>query len=572
MPGRMEVTIYFPVLARLYLLLPLVVLVSLPLAGQKPADLVLTGGKVVTVDADQPEATALASSGEIIVAVGSEQQIAAFIGPETRVIDLDGRLVVPGFIDGHGHFMSLGTSLLQLDLRPARSWQQVVALVEQAVAKAAPGELIRGRGWHQEKWDQPPELAFEGLPHHGSLSAISPDNPVILRHASGHAVFANRYAMKMCGIDRKTLDPRGGEVVRDDKGDPIGVFRETASGLLASARRNSSSADPRKVVELATRECLSKGITSFQDAGSPLSTVELFRTMAMEETLGVRLWVMLSDSNRRLEAALPALDVKGVGHQYLTVGGIKRLIDGALGSHGAWLLEPYSDKPESTGLNTTPLATIAETARLAVAHRLQLCVHAIGDRANREILDIYETALGSVDDGKQRRWRIEHAQHLHPDDVPRFTELGLIASMQGVHCTSDGSWVADRLGAQRSESGAYLWRELIDGGVVVSNGTDCPVEDVDPIRCFHSTVTRLLEDGTSFYPEQKMTRMEALRSYTINCAYAAFEEHLKGSISTGKLCDVVVLSKDILTCPAAEILEAKVDLTIVGGEVRYRRQ
>lgn len=543
-----------------------------PADGLEPADLVITGGRVVTLDSEEPEVGALAARGESIIALGSEAEISSLIGPDTKVIDLAGRLVVPGFIDGHGHFISLGNSLLSLDLRGARSWSEVVAIVKAAVAKTAPGELISGRGWHQEKWDEPPDAVFEGLPYHHSLSAISPDNPVVLNHASGHAIFANARAMKMSGIDTETTDPRGGEVVRDDAGVAIGVFRETASALLSPARRNSKSPDLRRVAELAAKECLSKGVTSFQDAGSPLATVEVFRTLALEGALGVRLWVMLNDSNQRLQEVLPTLDVRGIGNRHLTVGGIKRVIDGALGSHGAWLLEPYSDKPDSVGLNTTSVATITETARLAAAHRLQLCVHAIGDRANREILDIYEAALGKVTDGKERRWRVEHAQHLHPDEVPRFSKLGVIASMQGIHCTSDGSWVPTRLGRERSASGAYLWRELIDSGVVVSNGTDCPVEDVDPIRCYHATVTRLLADGTFFYPKRRMTRMEALRSYTINAAYAAFEEDVKGSITVGKLCDLVVLSEDILVCPAEDILEAKVDLTIVGGEVRYQRR
>jgi len=560
-----------PLVCRMNLTWLLVLLISIPLAAQKPADLVLTGGKVVTVDSGQPEARALAARGESIVAVGSEKQIADYIGPETLVIDLNGRLVVPGFIDGHGHFMSLGRSLLQLDLRPTRNWQEVVKLVEAAVAEAKPGELIRGRGWHQEKWDRAAERVHQGFPHHGSLSAISPDNPVILRHASGHASFANARAMEMAGIDASTVDPAGGELVRDDEGNPIGVFRETASGLLGPASRNASAADPRRVAELASKECLSKGITSFQDAGSSMSTVELFRTLAKEKALGVRLWVMLSDSNRRLSKILPSLDIIGLGDDHLTVGGIKRLIDGALGSHGAWLLEPYSDKPDSTGLNTTPVTSIAETARLAIEHRLQLCVHAIGDRANREILDIYQQALGSVPDGKKRRWRIEHAQHLHPADVPRFAELGVVASMQGIHCTSDGSWVPDRLGPERTASGAYLWRELIDSGVVVSNGTDCPVEDVDPIHCYHATVSRILSDGTEFYPERRMTRMEALRSYTLHAAYAAFQEDQKGSVTVGKLCDVVVLDQDILSCPVDQITATKVDLTIIGGKVLFRR-
>jgi predicted amidohydrolase YtcJ len=280
---------------------------------------------------------------------------------------------------------------------------------------------------------------------------------------------------------------------------------------------------------------------------------------------------MLSDPNERLAEALDGLERCTPGAPHVRVGGIKRVMDGALGSRGAWLLEPYADSPDSTGLNTTPLIELEETARLALAHDLQLCVHAIGDRANRETLDLFERAFETVQDGPERRWRVEHAQHLHPDDVPRFARLGVIAAMQGVHCTSDGAWVPARIGPQRSHSGAYLWRTLLDSGVVISNGTDCPVEDIDPLRCFQASVTRRLADGSAFYPAQCMTRGEALRSYTLDAARAAFEEQDKGSLAVGKLCDVAVLSLDILTCPDDALDRARVDLTIVGGELLYRR-
>ncbi|MED6334222.1 MAG: amidohydrolase, partial [Planctomycetota bacterium] len=389
--------------------------------------------------------------------------------------------------------------------------------------------------------------------------------------ASGHAAIANARAMALAGIDRSTPDPPGGEIVRDAEGVPTGVFLESAMDLLAAATEGAREPDPRRVALLAAKECLSKGITTFQDAGVPLDTVEVYRLLAEAGELGVRIWVMLSDPNEHLAEALGGFARSTPGAPHVRVGGIKRVMDGALGSRGAWLLEPYADSPESTGLNTTPLIELEETARLALAHDLQLCVHAIGDRANRETLDLFERAFETVQDGPERRWRVEHAQHLHPDDVPRFARLGVIAAMQGVHCTSDGAWVPARIGAQRASSGAYLWRTLLDNGVVISNGTDCPVEDIDPLRCFQASVTRRLADGSAFYPAQCMTRREALSSYTLDAARAAFEEQDKGSLAVGKLCDVAVLSLDILTCPDDALGRARVDMTIVGGELLYRR-
>jgi predicted amidohydrolase YtcJ len=280
---------------------------------------------------------------------------------------------------------------------------------------------------------------------------------------------------------------------------------------------------------------------------------------------------MIRTTNDDLAANLAASRLVGYGDNRLTVAAVKLSIDGALGSRGAWLLEPYEDAPTLTGLNLIPVDDVKETARLALEHNYQLGVHAIGDRANREVLDIFEEALGSVPDGRERRWRIEHAQHLHPADVPRFGELGVIAAMQGVHCTSDGPWVPDRLGDRRSEEGAYVWQKLMQTGAVVTNGTDAPVEDVDPIASYYATVTRRMNNGELFYPDQRMSRLEALKSYTINNAYAAFEEDLKGTLEVGKLADVVVLSKDILSVAEEEILDTKVDLTIVGGKVVYER-
>jgi predicted amidohydrolase YtcJ len=512
----------------------------------------------------------MAVVGDRIVALGSTDEISSFIGDGTEVLDLDGRLAIPGFIESHGHFLGIGDANLQLRLMETESWDEIVDMVAAAVAEARPGELVRGRGWHQEKWAETPEPNVDGLPMHTGLSAVSPDNPVVLRHASGHATYANARAMEMSGITRDTPDPDGGQIVRDANGDPIGVFRETASRLLEPATDGAAPPDPRRQVELAQEEVLRKGVTSFQDAGSSLATVDVLREMAEAGELDVRLWVMLRGSNEDFARELPSYRMIGVGENHLTVRAIKHSIDGALGPHGAWLLEPYEDLPSSTGLNTTDVALIEETARLAAEHGYQLCVHAIGDRANRETLDIFQRTFEAHPDLTDLRWRIEHAQHLHPDDIPRFAELGVIASMEGVHATSDAPYVLERLGEQRAEEGAYVWQELIRSGAVVTNGTDAPVEDVDPIASYYATVSRRTRDGSVFYPDQRMSRMEALRSYTINGAHAAFEEDLKGSLSVGKLADVTVLSKDILEIPEEEIPTAEVIYTIVGGDVVYR--
>ncbi|MCP3919345.1 MAG: amidohydrolase [bacterium] len=552
-------------------LLPL----PLPLAQDAP-ELILTGGRIVTVDEETPEASALAIQDGLVLAVGDDERIAALAGEDTRVIDLEGALAIPGFVEGHAHFLGIGDAMMQLDLMNVDSWEEIVAMVATAAKKAKPGELIRGRGWHQEKWTSVPKGSVDGVPTHHALSAVSPDHAVILTHASGHASFANAKAMQMVGISAETPDPEGGTVVRDAQGDPTGLMRETASRLLAGVSMRARRPDPQRLAALAAKECLAKGVTSFQDAGSSFADVGVFKALAGEGELGVRLWVMLRVSTERLarELAKDYADgpLVGYGDGFLTVRGVKRSLDGALGSHGAWLLDPYTDLPETSGLNTAPLDSVATSAEIAFAHGFQMCVHAIGDRANREVLDLYERLFRANGNATGLRWRIEHAQHLHPADIPRFAKLGVIASMQAVHCTSDGPWVPSRLGADRSRTGAYVWRQLIDSGAVVTNGTDAPVEDVDPIASFHASVTRLTKDGSAFYPDESMTRMEALRSYTLDCAYAAFEEDVKGSLSVGKYGDVVVLTRDILRVPVDEIREAKVRYTIVGGEVVYEME
>ena len=544
----------------------------------QPVDLVIKNGRIVTLDKKHPEVEALAARGGKIIALGSNEDIDKVAPNPKKTIDLDGELVIPGFIEGHAHFVGLGQSRMMLNLMHVESWDEVVEMVAEAAKKAKPGEWIVGRGWHQSKWKSKPVPNVEGYPTDAALSKVSPNNPVLLTHASGHMSFANSYAMNLAGVNRNTKAPAGGEILRDSNGRPVGVFRETAQGLISRARardvakmtKEQRQADFLKAIELAGEDCLRKGVTSFQDAGSTLGTVDQLKQLSSQGKLPVRLYVMIRDRNELMAGRLKNYRMVGHGNNYLTVRALKRSIDGALGPHGAWLLLPYEDLPMSSGLNTASVESVTRTAELAIENDFQCCVHAIGDRANREVLDIYEKLFEKSPTQESRRWRIEHAQHLHPDDIKRFSKLSVIASMQGVHCTSDAIFVPKRLGFRRSKEGAYVWQSLLKSGAVVTNGIDAPVEDVNPIPSYFASVTRKLKDGSEFFPEQKMSRMEALHSYTMANAYAAFEEDIKGSLSIGKLADIVILSQDILKCPDDKILETKVLYTIVGGEVKYR--
>jgi predicted amidohydrolase YtcJ len=547
----------------------------------EPADLVLRGGKVATQDAARPVAEAIAIRGARIVAVGSLADVQPHVGPATKVLDTTGKLVVPGFIEGHGHFFSLGEQKLKLDVSDAATWDEVVQRVAAAAQTTPKSKWIEGRGWHQGKWKHPPEPNVQGYPVTSALSRATPDHPVVLTHGTGHMCLANARAMELAGVTAGTKAPAGGEILKDAEGRPTGVFREAAMDLVYRAlNRALRDRTPDQVREeqlaaigLATAECLKHGVTSFQDAGSSTAEVDLLKDLAGRDELKVRLWVMLNESNGVLARKLPAYRLVGHGGGFLTVRGIKRMVDGALGTHGAWLLNPYDDLPGSTGLNVLPLAELRETAELALTHDYQLCVHAIGDRANREVLDVMEDVFRRLPRREERdlRWRIEHAQHLHPDDISRFAKLGVIASMQANHATSDGPFVVQRLGQRRAAEGAYAWRRLLDARAVVINGTDVPVERIDPLACFLSSVTRQMASGATFFPEQAMTREEALRSYTAAAAWAAFEEQDKGTLAVGKLADLVVLSGDLLTMPADEIPSVRVETTIVGGQVAYER-
>lgn len=545
------------------------------------ADLVLRGGIVASVDPQIGEAQAIAVNGSRISAVGTDDEIAPYIGPDTKIIELNGRFAMPGFIEGHGHFLGFGESQQILDFSAVKNWGEIVTMVAIAVDKAKPGDWILGRGWHQEKWDSVPRDAVDGVPRNDTLNKVSPDNPVLLGHASGHAAFANNAALAAGGIDDETTDPEGGVIVRAPDGKATGLLRETAKIPVRQALRDTLAETTPEQMEILLRErvylageaALRNGITSFHDAGASFQQIDFFRLLELEGALPIRLYVMVRrQSNEEMAELLPHYLMTADDNDFLTVRSIKRQVDGALGSHGAWLLEPYVDMPENAGLVLEPLADVMRTAELAIQHGFQLNTHAIGDRANREMLDLYERAFGNAEaDGRSLRWRIEHAQHLDPEDVPRFAQLGVIASMQGIHCTSDGPWIGKRLGEQRSASTSYRWRDLIDSGAIITNGTDVPVENINPIASFHASVSRMTRTGERFYPEQAMTREEALASYTLNNAIAAFEEDQKGSLTPGKLADIVVLSQNILVIPEDDILQTTIDLTVVGGDVVFER-
>ncbi|MFB6247470.1 MAG: amidohydrolase [Salinibacter sp.] len=553
-------------------------------ASAPTADLVLRNGPVVTLDSSIAEAEALAVAGDTILAVGSADEIGAYIGSDTRVIDLDGRAAVPGFIEGHGHFMGMGEAQLQLDLLGTDSWGRIVARVDSAADATPPGQWVEGRGWHQEKWASTPERMVRGFQTNARLNEVAPDTPVYLTHASGHAAIANDAALEAAGIGPDTPDPAGGTIVRDAQGRATGILLETAAGLvqeaIAASRSDRSPAERRarrtKQIRLAAREALAHGVTSFHDQGASFETIELYREMAERDRLGIRMYAMVAQDEVTPETqdSLAALRTVGAADQHVTVRAIGEITaDGALGSRSAWMLAPYDDAPGDTGINVTPMGRIREIAKIGLAEDYQIAVHAIGDRANRETLDLYASLFAAADvDGEALRWRIEHAQHLHPADIPRFADLGVIASMQAIHACSDAPYNYQRLGAERVEAGAYAWRTLWDSGAVVGNGTDVPVEAIDPLASLHCTVTRQVPGtDTAFTAEETLTRRQALRSYTVNNAYAAFEEDTKGTLTPGKLADVAVLSDNILEVPADSLRSVAVDITIVGGEVAYER-
>ncbi|HRE66237.1 MAG TPA: amidohydrolase family protein [Cyclobacteriaceae bacterium] len=551
------------------------------LEKKTPADLIIKGGTIYTVEAGNPTVEAVAVSGDTIVYAGNMAGLSQYQDEQTKVIDLAGKTMTPGFIEGHGHFMGLGYAELNLDLMNVTSYEEMVEKVKEAVAKAQPGQWIIGRGWHQDKWTKKPEKQIKGFQTHHLLSAASPNNPVFLSHASGHAGFANAKAMQLAGVNQLSVEQlgknlgEGGEILLDELGNPTGLFNERAQSLITQHIPDDTPETYERALELAMAACLRNGITSFHDAGVSRESIELFRKFKAAGKLNTRLYVMLTGFNSELLYEWfrkgPEVDPDNL----LTIRAIKLNCDGALGSRGAWLLEPYSDRPEFSGMPTLSMDTVLKISREGLKYGFQVCSHAIGDRANREILDRYEIAFSENPAATNHRYRIEHAQHLHPDDIPRFGKLGVIPAMQAIHLSSDRPWAIERLGEKRIKEGAYMWQSLLKSGAVIVNGTDVPVEPINPIASFFASVTRQTLKGEpegGYEPAEKMTRGQALRSYTLDAAYGAFEENSKGSIKPGKLADFVVFNKDLMTVPDTEILSTEVSMTILGGKILYEKK
>ena len=535
-------------------------------ASAQHADVIITNARVYTSDAARPRAEAVAVRGDRIVFVGSAYEAALLRGPATRVFDVAGKTVIPGMIDSHGHLTGLGAALRTVDVVATKSLDEIVERVSFRAAQVPVGSWVIGRGWDQNDWGD------TRFPSHNKLSTAVPNHPVALTRIDGHALFANARAMQIAGITKETPDPVGGRIIRDPNGEATGVFIDNAMSLIRRAIPNETRAETREGIKLAMRQMNRFGLTSMHDAGAGCDNIRLYEEMARANELTARNYVMIAGgSNTCLDEMFKLGPRDNVdGRHFVAVRAIKLSADGALGSRGAKLIEPYSDEPTQSGLELIPPQRIKDVAVRALQNGFQLNVHAIGDGANRSALDAFEAALREVPK-PNHRFRIEHAQILHPNEIPRVTRLGVIPSMQAVHQTSDMYWAENRVGSTRI-LGAYAWRSLLDQGVIIAGGSDFPVESADPLQSFHAAVTREDANGWptgGWQPQQKMTRTEALYHLTIWPAYASFQEQLVGSITVGKLADIVVLSKDIMTVPDHEILSTRVDLTIVGGKVVY---
>lgn len=537
------------------------------------ADKILFNAVVYTVNPNQPYAEAVVVKGDKIIFVGSNDTAKKMADDKTELIDCEGQFLMPGLIEGHGHIHGMGASLINLNLMKAKNWEEIVAMVGAVAKKSKPGDWIIGRGWHQEKWDHAPGKNHLGYPYHDDIDKVTKNNPIMLTHASGHSAYINAAAMKLAGITDNAVSPQGGDIVKDKSGKFVGVLEEKAQSLVFKAYNDWNRKRPTKElkdewamsIRLAENECLRNGITSFQDAGSSFEQVSWMKKLAEEDKLQIRHWLMVREGIDALNKNKDLLPIKNAGKGFLTVQAIKVSLDGALGSYGAWLLDSYSDRKEFYGQNTFSMDELKKIAAFSWKQDLQLCVHAIGDRANRELVTIYAAQI-ALNKSKDHRWRIEHAQHVNPAEIPRFKEWNIIASMQGIHCTSDAPYVVKRLGEERAEAGAYMWRSFIKNGVLVNNGTDVPVEDIDPFANFYASVTRKTKNGTAFYPEQRMTREEAIYSYTMANAIASFSEKEKGSIEVGKWADLIVLNNNLLLCREEDIPNTFVKKVLVGGK------
>lgn len=545
----------------------IVVAVSAPAQQSTgPADLIVTAGRIYTVDETRPTVSALAIRDGRIVFAGSTRDALALAGSSTRRIDYPGATIVPGLADAHGHLLALGETLREVDLVGASSYQEVVDRVVARARTSPPGAWVIGHGWDQNRWGD------TRFPTHELLSRAVPDHPVVLERIDGHALLVNARAMAAAGVTTATRDPAGGRILRLSNGAPSGVFIDNAQDLIEHAVPHPSHDEIRAMLLAAAAEANRWGLTSVDDPGEPEEVLDVYDELAREGKLTLRAYVMIADDSAAIAHAFAHGPRSAAYDGHLWIRSIKLYADGALGSRGAALLDPYSDDPGNYGLLVSTPQHIQAVATEALRHGFQVCTHAIGDRANRLVLDAYQAALAAVPTA-DARFRIEHAQVLNHSDIPRFAELGVIPSMQTTHQTSDMYWAQQRLGGGRVY-GAYAWRALLETGVVIPNGTDFPVEAVNPMRTFHAAFSRQDEQNWppgGWHPEERMTRQEALESMTIWPAYAAFEESVLGSLTPGKYADFTVLDRDIMRAPAEDILATQVVATYVGGRTVYER-
>ena len=543
---------------------------ALPIGAQRsaprPADLVITNARIYTVDDTRPVVPAMAVRDGKVLFTGSVREAMALRGATSRVVDLAGRTVIPGMVDAHAHLLGLGQSLRNVDLVGAKSYDEVIARVVERAKGQPAGAWILGRGWDQNDWGD------TRFPTHDALSRALPNNPVWLTRVDGHAGLGNAAAMRAAGVTAASVDPSGGKLERTATREPTGVFIDNAKSLVDRSIPAPTRDDTRRAIIAAIAESHRWGLVGLHDAGESRATVDLLEEMAKAGQLPFRLYVMVGDDTAAIAHYLARGPQSALYDNHLWIRAFKLYADGALGSRGAALLEPYSDDANNRGLLLSAPAHIQEVAARALRAGFQVNTHAIGDRGNRVVLDAYDAAL-KENPTADHRFRVEHAQILNHDDIPRFAELGVIPSMQAVHQTSDMYWAGSRLGLGRL-LGAYAWRSLLNTGVVVPNGSDFPVEAVNPLLSFHSAVSRQDAENwpaAGWMPEQRMTRDEALRSMTLWPAYAGFQESTMGSLAPGKLADFVVLDRDIMTVPDRDILGATVLATYIGGKAVYER-
>jgi predicted amidohydrolase YtcJ len=544
------------------------VVLALPVAAQstRPADLIVTNARIYTVDDSRPVVSAMAIRDGRIAFTGSAREAMALKGAGTKVVDAAGRTVIPGMVDAHAHLLGLGQSLRTVPLYGAKSYDEVIARVV-ARAKGVPaGQWVIGRGWDQNQWGD------TRFPTHDALSRALPNNPVYLTRVDGHAGLANAAAMRAAGVSAASKDPSGGRVERTPSGDPTGVFVDNAKDLVEGAIPRETREETRSEIKAAIAESQRYGLVGLHDAGESRATIDLMEEMAKAGEIPFRLNVMISDDSAALLHYFARGPQRALYDNHLWISSIKLYADGALGSRGAALLEPYTDDPKNSGLLITAPAHIQDVATRALRAGFQVATHAIGDRGNRLVLDAYAAALAMVPTA-DHRFRIEHAQIINHDDIPRFAELGVIPSMQAVHQTSDMYWAGNRLGQGRL-LGAYAWRSLLNTGIVIPNGSDAPVEAINPLLSFHSAVAR--QDAENWpaggwMNEQRMTREEALKSMTIWPAFAGFQEGTMGSLAPGKLADFVILDRDIMTVADRDILGTSVVATYISGKPVYER-